>query len=294
MIKMDVAYFPGCTLHASSKTYDVQTKLVMENLGMTLRELEDWNCCGATSACKTSDFLAVAMPARNLAIADSMGLEKMIIPCSGCYNRMLTARKKMDSDPLLREQINGELKKKITGKTEIVSILEVLLESVRTGILKKQISKSLSGLRAACYYGCMQTRFAEDIPVSDDVENPQSMESIMETLGAEVLDWNSKTDCCSASASVNDPDISNPLMAAILEDALARDVHCLVTSCPMCQLNLDAYQGRVRKKYGIEKEIPVYFITEMVGLAMGKNISQLQIDRHLVDSVGLLKELGLS
>ena len=86
----------------------------------------------------------------------------------------------------------------------------------------------------------------------------------------------------------------NPLMAAILEDALARDVHCLVTSCPMCQLNLDAYQGRVRKKYGIEKEIPVYFITEMVGLAMGKDISQLQIDRHLVDSVGPLKELGLS
>ncbi len=291
---MDVAYFPGCTLHASSRTYDVQTKLVMEKLGITLRELEDWNCCGATSACKTSDFLSIAMPARNLAIADSMGFERLVIPCSGCYSRMLTARKRMDSDAALKNLINGELKRKFTGKTQIVSILEVLLESVRTGILEKEISRSLSGLRVVCYYGCMQTRFPEDIPVPDDVENPQSMESIMEALGAETLDWNGKTDCCGASASVNDPDISHPLMAAILEDAMARDVHCLVTSCPMCQLNLDAYQDKVRKKYGLKKEMPVYFITEMVGLAMGKDISQLQIDRHLVDSVALLKELGLS
>ncbi len=291
---MELAYFPGCTLHASSRTYDVQTKLVMEKLGITLRELEDWNCCGATSACKTSDFLSVAMPARNLAIADAMGFEKLVIPCSGCFSRMLSAQKRMAMDPALKDRINGELKRKITGKTRIMSILALLLESIDTGILKDRISRKLSGLRAVCYYGCMQTRFSEDVPILENVENPQSMESIMETLGADTLDWNSKTNCCGASASINDPDISDALMAAILKEALARDVHCLVTSCPMCQLNLDTYQDRVRKKYGIEREIPVYFITEMVGLAMGKDLFQLQIDRHLVDSVELLKELGLS
>jgi heterodisulfide reductase subunit B len=153
--------------------------------------------------------------------------------------------------------------------------------------------KKLTGLKPVCYYGCLLTRFPSDMPVSDSVENPVSMEGLLKAIGAEPLDWGYKTDCCGASASVNDADMALKLMAKILRDALARGANCFVTTCPMCQLNLDAYQDEVREKYGIEKSLPVYFITELIGVSMGMGAEQMQIDRHFTDAVGLLKELKL-
>ena len=290
---MDIAYFPGCTLHASSKLYDVQSNLVLNKLNVQLKELDDWNCCGATSASKTDDFLAMAMPARNLGIADHMGLRHLVIPCSACYSRMLVAQKRLESNESLKREINGELKKKITGKTEIISILELLVSLMGTHEWKRKTHKYLRTLKPACYYGCMQTRFPVGIHIPDNVENPQSMEFILRTLGARPIDWSYKTDCCGASASVNDPDLALGLMANIMKDAIAREADCFVTSCPMCQLNLDAYQEQLRKTHNIAKSMPVYLITELVGLAMGMKPEELQIDRHFVDAVGPLKELPL-
>jgi len=290
---MDIAYFPGCTLHASSKLYDVQSKRVLNKLNVQLRELDDWNCCGATSASKTDDFLAIAMPARNLGIADHMGLSHLVIPCSACYSRMRVAQKGLESDEHLKNEINGELKKKITGKTEILSILELLVFLMGGREWKKNRHKYLKTLKPACYYGCMQTRFPVDLPVPDNVENPQCMEFILRALGARPIDWSYKTDCCGASASVNDPELAYGLMANIMRDAIAREADCFVTSCPMCQLNLDAYQEQVRKIHNIPKPMPVYLITELVGLAMGMGPEELQIDRHFVDAVGRVKELPL-
>ena len=290
---MDIAYYPGCTLHASSKIYDVQVGIIFEALGIRLHELEDWNCCGATSASKTDDFLAIAMPARNLGIADEMGLDQLVIPCSACYNRMLVAQQQLLVDDGLKNEINAELKKKFTGKTEIVSITDLLSHLLEAEPIREKLHRKLKNLKPVCYYGCMQTRFPLKIPVADDVENPQGMERIMRATGASPLDWGYKTDCCGASASVNDPDMAMELMSRILKDAVARDADCFVTSCPMCQLNLDAYQEKVGKAYGISKRLPVYFITEMVGLALGKTPEELQIDRHFVDGIELLKELQL-
>jgi len=290
---MDIAYYPGCTLRSSSKIYDVQVGIIFEALGVNLHELEDWNCCGATSASKTDDFLAVAMPARNLGIADAMGLEELVIPCSACYNRMLVAQQELLRNVPLRNEINAELKRKFTGKTRIVSVTDLLCHILEVRPLKKKLHRNLRSLKPVCYYGCMQTRFPFKIQVSDDVENPQGMEKVMKAIGARPLDWAYKTDCCGASASVNDPDTAMELMARILKDAIARGADCFVTSCPMCQLNLDAYQEKVGKAHGIDKRLPVYFITEMVGLALGKTPEELQIGRHFVDGIGLLKELPL-
>jgi len=290
---MDIAYFPGCTLHASSKLYDVQSNLVLNKLGVQLKELDDWNCCGATSASKTDDFLAIAMPARNLGIADHMGLSQLVIPCSACYSRMLVAQNRLELDESLKSEINGELKKKLTGKTKIVSIIDLLVSLIGTAEWKDTTHKYLRTLKPACYYGCMQTRFPIDIDVPDNVENPQGMETILRALGAKPIDWSYKTDCCGASASVNDPDLALGLMAKIMKDAIDRGAACFVTSCPMCQLNLDAYQKQVREAHNIAKSMPVYLITELVGLAMGMKPEALQIDRHFVDAVGPLKELPL-
>lgn len=290
---MEIAYYPGCTLHASSQLYDVQTKLVLEEMGINLSELEDWNCCGATSASKTDDFMAVAMPARNLGIADNSGLSELVIPCSACYSRMLVAQHRLETDNNLKDEINAELSKKVKGDIKIRSILEMLVPKVESGELAEKAVKQLKGLQPACYYGCLQTRFPYDVPVPDDVENPQGMEVLLKALGAKPLDWSYKTDCCGASATVNDTDTALLLMSKIFKDAIARGANCFVTTCPMCQLNLDAYQEQMSQKHDIGRSMPVYFITELIGVAMGKSPEELQIDRHFTDSIGLLKELEL-
>ncbi|MBU2497766.1 MAG: CoB--CoM heterodisulfide reductase iron-sulfur subunit B family protein [Proteobacteria bacterium] len=291
---MEVGYYPGCTLHASSRLYDVQTKLVLGELGIDLKELEDWNCCGATSASKIDDFLAIALPARNLGIAEASGIAEVVIPCSACYSRMMVAQTMLQSNEKLKEEINAELSKKVKGDVKIRSILEVLRPKVESGELAEKVLKKLKGLKPACYYGCLQTRFPVDLAVPDDVENPQGMEIILKALGAAPLDWSYKTDCCGASAAVSDTDTSLVLMSRIFKDAIARGANCFVTTCPLCQLNLDAYQEKVGEKYGISQGMPVYFITELIGVAMDKPAKELQIDRHFVDAMGLLEELNLA
>jgi heterodisulfide reductase subunit B len=290
---MEIGYFPGCTLHASSRLYDVQTKEVLGELGIDLRELDDWNCCGATSASKTDDFLAIALPARNLGIADASGLSELVIPCSACYSRMLVAQRRLASNEKLKAEINEDLSEKVKGDVKIRSILEVLLPKAKSGELAEKANRKLKGLKPVCYYGCLQTRFPVDVPVPDDVENPQGMEIVLDALGVKALDWSYKTDCCGASAAVNDTDTALRLMSRIFKDAVARGANCFVTTCPMCQLNMDAYQNDVGELCGISERLPVYFITELIGVAMNKPIKELQLDRHFVDAVGLLKELDL-
>jgi len=291
---VEVAYFPGCSLHSSSKLYDVQCQAVLAKLGVQLREIADWNCCGATSAAKVDDFLAIALPARNLGLADATGLAEIMIPCSSCYSRVLVAKERLAADPKLAAEINAELSEKVAGRIKVSSILEVLLPLVRSGEIAKKLEKRLAGLKPACYYGCLLTRFPSAVPVPDDVENPQGMDVLCRALGAEPIEWNCKTDCCGASATVNDTDQALLLMSRIMKDAIARGANCLVTTCPMCQLNVDAYQDQIREKHGIRERLPIYLITELLGVALGMDPHELQIDRHLEESVDLLKELKLA
>lgn len=290
---MDLAYYPGCSLHASSALYDRQSLAVMERLGVRLREIPDWSCCGATSAGKASEFMALAMPARNIGLAESTGLSEILIPCSACYSRTLVAAERLKKDAAIRDEINAELKKPAAGKIKVSSILEVLLARIRDGALQGKIAKPLAGLKPVCYYGCMLTRFPAEVPAPDDVENPQGMEKVLSALGAKPIDWNGKTDCCGASSAVNDNPTALKLMGKILKEAQARGANCIVTTCPMCQLNLDAYQEAAAKTAGVSARFPVYFITETLGVAMGMTAEALEIDRHLTDGVGLLKELKL-
>jgi heterodisulfide reductase subunit B len=288
---MDIAYYPGCSLRQSSALYDHQSQRVFAELGFRLREIEDWNCCGATSAGKVNDFLALALPARNIGIAEQAGFEEVVIPCSACYSRTLVAQQRMAEDPALKADINAELSRKVRGTLKVSSILEVLLKSVADGTLKRKAVHRLRGVRPVCYYGCMMTRFPYPVPVPDDVENPQGMEKILKAIGIQAIDWNLKTACCGASAAVNDPDTALPLMTRILEDAVGRGANCFVVTCPMCQMNLDAQQEAVCSASGIGQRLPVYFITELVGVAMDIAPEDLQIDRHFVDGTVLLKEV---
>ncbi len=288
---MKIAYYPGCSLHASSAFYDVQTQMVAKRLGVELVELEDWNCCGATSACKTDNFLSIALPARNIGIADASGLDELVIPCSSCYSRTLVSQKVLADNSDLRDTINSELTKKVSGRIRVLSIIELILKQLNSKDFSEKLKYKLEGFKPACYYGCLLTRFPYDIKIEDNVENPQGMDIICKKLGAEPVDWNYKTDCCGASATVNDADVALRLMSKIMKDAIARGANCIVATCPLCQFNLDAYQDMVGEKYGIQRRLPVYFITEFIGLALGISDKDLQIDRHLIDASGLLKEI---
>lgn len=288
---MELAYYPGCSLKESSSLYDVQNKLVFGKLGIELKELDDWGCCGATSASKIDDFLAIAMPARNLGIAEASGHSEMIIPCSACYSRTLVAQERLAADDALKSEINAGLEKPVTGKIKISSILEVLLGKAESGELAKKVVHKFKGFKPVCYYGCLLTRFPYSVPVPDDVENPQGMEKILDAVGVHPLDWNYKTSCCGASAAVNDAETSSKLMAAIIRDAVEHGADCLVTTCPLCQLNMDAQQDKVCKKNNITERLPVFFLTEIVGVALGLKIKDLQANRHFVDGTRLLEEL---
>ena len=288
---MQLAYYPGCSLQQSSALYDVQSRRIFSELGAELVEIEDWNCCGATSAGKVDDFMSAAMPARNIGIAERDGFSEMVIPCSACYSRTLVAQKRLDDDPALKDAINDELGAKINGGLKVSSILEALEDRVNEGALKKRVVHKLTGLRPVCYYGCMMTRFPYAVPVPDDVENPQGMERILKALKIKAVDWNYKTACCGASAAVNDPETAHNLMARIMKDAVSRGANCFVTTCPMCQMNLDAQQDAFCQKNDIGDRLPVFFITEVIGAALAIPPEELQTDRHFIDGTTLLKEL---
>ena len=288
---MQLAYYPGCSLQQSSALYDVQSRRIFAELGAELVEIEDWNCCGATSAGKVDDFMAAAMPARNIGIAQRAGFAEMVIPCSACYSRTLVAQQRMADDETLKAEINSELGAPVNGALKVSSILEALETRIAAGALKDRVVQKLTGLRPVCYYGCMLTRFPYTVPVPDDVENPQGMERVLGTLKIKTVDWNHKTACCGASAAVNDPETSHNLMTRIMKDAVARGANCFVTTCPMCQMNLDAQQEAFCLKNGIEERLPVFFITEIIGAAMGLPTEELQTDRHFIDGTSLLKEL---
>jgi heterodisulfide reductase subunit B len=290
---MEMAYYPGCSLHSSSALYDVQCREVFDKLGIDLKEIDDWNCCGATSAAKTNEYLSIALPARNLGIADASGYTEMMIPCASCFSRTLIAQKTLERDSDLKNKINSDLSKKVQGTIKILSLLDLLAKQAKSGALAEKAFKKLTGLKPACYYGCLQTRYPLDVELSDSIENPQAMETVCEELGAQAVDWGYKTDCCGASAVYNDADVSLKMMGTILKDAAARGANCLVTACPMCQMNMDAFQEKISKQLGISEQLPVYFITELVGVSMGMSATELQIDRHFVEATKLMRGLNL-
>ena len=273
---MDLAYYPGCSLYQSAKLYNHQAKLVFGILDMKLKELEDWSCCGATSAGKINDFMAVALPARNLGIAEDSGLSELVIPCSACYSRTMVAQKQLEDFPLLKNEINLELPKKVKGNIKVSSALDVLRREIGGSKFNSMTLEKLEGYKPACYYGCMNTRFPYDVTISDNVENPRGMETVLEAIGVEAVDWNYKTLCCGASSVIYNTDCALDLMAKIMQDAVSRGADCLVVNCPMCQMNMESRQDQYCEKHGIKERLPVYFITELLGMAMGLSKEDLQ------------------
>ena len=287
-------YYPGCSLTGSSREYGKSTEKLYEALGITLQEIEDWVCCGATPGHSSSHLLPDALALKNLSQAKKQGIEKLITPCMACYSRFKFAQYNVSRDPGIREKLEEILGEKYDDENEIdiVHPLDNLNELVILNNIKKNIKKIPEDLKAVCYYGCVFTRPPEVMGVSD-YENPCQMERLLDAAGIETVEWNYKTKCCGAALSISDTEIALDLCKEILSDAKSRGADMIVVACPLCHVNLDLRQGQIERKHNLKFKIPVLYITQVIGLVLGLSVEDLGIDKHFVDASKLLKEKRL-
>jgi len=293
MANSTYAYFPGCSLHGAGSEYGVSTELVCKALGVDLRELPEWNCCGATPAHNLDRWLGLALPARNLRIVEEMGLDTVTAPCAACFSRLKSTAREL-ADPAVRAKVNALLDRPVTKLAEVRSLVDVLTQGDVLARLAEAKKKPLSGLRVVSYYGCVLVR-PPDVLRFDDCEDPQSMDRLVTALGGEAVPWTHKTKCCGAGMLAL---ARRPVVIDKLQEILAAAEHVsadvFATACPMCHANLDTRQAQVNRVKGKQFNIPVLYFTQLIGLALGYAPGALQMDRHLVDPRPVLKEKGLA
>ncbi len=272
---MAIGYYPGCALRGSSNDYEQSVRVCLKALGAELKELDDWICCGATAAHSLNEKLSVALPARNLAIAERDGFDELFAPCPMCSMELMKAAKEMAEDSRLREEMAGIVELPVTGRTKILNLIQLLER------FDLKPSKPLDGIIAACYYGCLLTRPASIVGF-DDPEAPSSMETILAKLGAKTVNWNFRTECCGAGKTMCDEETVLDLAHKILSDAQRSGANCLAVACPMCHVNLDMKQAAAGKRFGVEHNLPVYYLSDLVGMALGLSPAELGVDRHFV------------
>lgn len=280
---MDIGYYPGCALHGSSNDYETSVRACLAALGVGLRDLEDWLCCGATAAHSLNHKLAVALPARNLAIAQRDGLDELLAPCPMCSMELLKARAALIASEDVRREVSGIVELEVSGKTEVLNLIQVL-QRVGLETIQKRATRSLAEFHPACYYGCLLTRPADTLKF-DDCEQPSSMETILRGLGAGPVEWNHKTECCGAGMTIADEDTVLELSHRILRGAIEHGADCIVVACPMCHVNLDMKQADIARRFGSRSNMVVYYLSDLVGLALGLDEQTLGIDRHFVVKV---------
>jgi heterodisulfide reductase subunit B len=277
---VELGYYPGCALHGSSNDYEDSVRVCLEALGLTLRELDDWICCGATAAHSLNHKLSIALPARNLALAERDGSSEILAPCPMCSMELIKAGKSLEEDARLRQEMSTIVELPVTGKTRVLNLIQVF-QRIGLDRIKASVQTPLTSIQAACYYGCLLTRPPEILRF-DDCEQPSSMESILGAVGAKTVSWNYRTECCGAGMTMANEDTVLELSHKILSNAAAHGANCLVVACPMCHVNLDMKQEAIEERYRVRHRLMVYYLSDLVGLALGLDASALGIDRHFV------------
>jgi heterodisulfide reductase subunit B2 len=274
---MKTGFYPGCSMKGSAREYSESLLAVAAALGRELPEIPDWNCCGATAAHNLDSDLALALPARILAAAEKNGMDEVLVPCAACYSRLGVTRHELLGDDALRLRISALIETEYRGTARVLNIIEWL-----AGIPElESLVKAPFARRVACYYGCLMVRPAGVVNF-DRPEDPRSMDLLMKKIGAEPLDWAFKTECCGAGFSVSRTDLVARLSGLILEDAVSRGAEAVIVACPMCHLNLDMRRPNIERRSGKKYGIPVIYLTQALGLAMGIEAKKLGLGRHKV------------
>lgn len=289
---MKIAYYPGCSLHSTGIEYDISTRKVCAAMGIELAEVKDWICCGATPAHQCDELMSLALPAKNLALTQyTDNLKEVCVPCASCYSRLKFAQAKM-TDENVKKNIEHIIDSEYTEDINVLHMLDVIVEKVGIGTIKEKVVKNLGGIRVACYYGCLMTR-PPKVTGKQQFENPTDMESVMRVLGAEPIDWNMKTFCCGASFALTQTDVVLELTRKILADADSAGAQAISVGCPLCHANLDGRQQQINEKCQTNFNVPIFYFTELMGLALGIKAKDLGIFRHLTDAEHFLNEREL-
>jgi len=278
---MQIGYYPGCSLSGTAKEYGKSVRAIFKQLDVELTDVNDWSCCGATSGHVTSHKLAMALSARNLALAEKQGLKEIFAPCAACFGRLAVTKQELKNSPALKEEIEGIIEDKLNNTVEIINIIQLFQKIGKEKIAEKKVL-DLKNLKAACYYGCLLVR-PFNILHFDDAEQPTSFEELVKSTGADVVEWNYKLECCGAAHSLPRKDIVVDLSKKILDDAMKHGANVLVVACPMCHSNLDMRQKNIIKANPGQKEIPVLYLSELIGLCLGLDNKQLGINLHTID-----------
>ena len=275
---MKIGFYPGCSLTGSSREYNESVVAIAKALDIELIEIKDWNCCGATAAHALNEELSLSLPAKIMANAEEQGLTEVVVPCAACYNRLKVTQHELENE-VKRTRVIEILKQPYQGNLRIINVLQ-MLEAYGAENIKAKVKQPFAH-KVACYYGCLLVR-PHSILKFDRVEDPQSMDTLIKGIGGSTLDWAFKTECCGAGFSVSRTDIVAKLSGNILKDAADRGAEAVIVACPLCQSNLDMRRGAINKTLETPIDIPVIYITQAIGLALGIGAKELGLKRHFV------------
>ena len=291
-------FYPGCSLESNAKAYYESLMAVCEPLGLKLEEINDWNCCGATEYLGVSLTPAYALIARNLALAANQanGAHTVVAPCSACYLNLAKCDYYMRERPTLGENVNAALAAGglhyDAGSLFIRHFLDVLVNDIGLETLKSKVVRPLRGLRVAPYLGCMVPRPDYDHRWSNP-EYPNELDRVLKVLGAEVIDFPLKTHCCGGHMTQIGPETAYKLIYRLIHAADEYEADVMATLCPMCQMNIDAYQGETNHYYHADIQMPIVFFTQLMGLALGLEPKALGFGREFVSAKRVLDRLGM-
>ncbi len=279
-------YYPGCSSHSTAREYDASTRRVCQALGVELRELPDWTCCGASYAHLKSPLLGLALPARNLALAADLDLP-LVASCAACFSHLKTAAQALRQPPM-RQTLSEVLQRPLPEAVSVLPLVKVLAE-----VEEIPLRRPLAGLKVAAYYGCLLVRPPEVAELGDP-ENPLLLDGLVERVGATAVDWGLKSECCGAGLAIPRADLVEGLAYRILSTARRAGADLLVTACPLCQSNLDLRQRPISARFGEPVQLPVLYITQLLGLALGMTPREMMLGRLVTPAEPALQKVGVS
>ncbi len=275
------AYYPGCSLGSTAKEYDISVRAVFAHLGLELHEIEDWNCCGATHSAIYKEDARFLLSLRNLALAEAQGFDTVIAPCSACYKNLRRAAKLADANKDICARVNAEMAEQYScsGRVIVLHPLYAIIRDFGLEALQKRVVRPLRGLKIAAYYGCMLTRPLDEF---DSAERPTGLDRLIAALGAEPVDYDYKAKCCGGALALSHTGSTVRMTANILTTAKGRGAEAVTLACPMCHMALDMYQGKAERAIDQPLHLPVFFFTQLMGLALGLEPASLGLARHMV------------
>jgi heterodisulfide reductase subunit B len=287
---MKYAYYPGCSLEASAIEYDTSARAVFRALGSELVEIPDWNCCGSSPAQAVDYLLSLALPARNLALAEGMGMDTVVATCSACYLSLYQVEQHCQRNPKTRAELAEILAAAglaYQGKVRVRHMLDVLANDIGPEAIAAAKKRDLKGLKVVPYYGCQTVRpyRAYDAP-----DQPITMDIVLAAMGAQVMPYPLKARCCGGINITSAKDIGVKLVSDLLVAAEGAD--CIATVCPLCQMNLDSYQRDVSRLLGREIKMPVLYLTQLMGLVLDLPEAEIMLNKNISSPQPVLDRLG--